>query len=158
MTSRSKWLSSGVYVALFVLVVIASPVVAQSGAAPAARAPSGTDRTVWDGVYSEEQARRGDATYRDACARCHLDNLKGSEQAPALVGDQFIAAWNTKTLRDFYGRVLSTMPADDPGSLDEKAVLDVISYVLQANGFPAGSSALETAEEAGYVQITRARD
>ena len=123
----------------------------------AGAAAGGPERTVWAGVYTEEQARRGEARYRDGCARCHLENLKGNEQAPALVGDPFIAEWETKTLRDFYGRVLSTMPADDPGSLDEKAVLDVLAFVLEANGFPAGARPLETAEEAGHIHITRHR-
>jgi mono/diheme cytochrome c family protein len=113
--------------------------------------------TVWAGVYTDEQARRGELTYRDRCAQCHLENLKGNDQAPALVGDAFLRDWDAKTLREFYGRILSTMPEDDPGSLDEKAVLDIVAYVLQSGGFPAGSKPLASAEEAERIRITRVR-
>jgi mono/diheme cytochrome c family protein len=114
-----------------------------------------TERSVWVGVYSDEQAKRGATAYRESCARCHLENLKGSDMAPALLGDVFINQWDSKTVRAFYGRILSTMPADDPGNLDEKAVLDIVAYLLQANGYPPGSTAIENAEQAQWITITR---
>jgi mono/diheme cytochrome c family protein len=117
----------------------------------------GSQRTVWDGVYTAEQAKRGETAYRESCARCHLDTLKGNDMAPGLVGDAFVQEWDGKTVRAFYGRILSTMPADDPGSLDEKAVLDIVTYALQVNGFPAGSHAIETADEAQQIKMTRAK-
>lgn len=114
-----------------------------------------TERSAWVGVYSDEQATRGATAYRESCARCHLDNLKGSDMAPALLGDVFINQWDSKTVRAFYGRIFSTMPADDPGNLDEKAVLDIVAYILQANGYPPGSTAIESAEQAQWIKITR---
>jgi len=124
-----------------------------------AESPSGgivqTEKSAWVGVYSDEQAKRGATVYREKCARCHLESLKGDDMAPALLGDVFINQWDSKTLRAFYGRILSTMPADDPGNLDEKAVLDIVAYILQANGYPPGSTAIENAEQAQSIKITR---
>ena len=114
-----------------------------------------TEKSAWVGVYSDEQAKRGATAYRESCARCHLENLKGSDMAPALLGDVFINQWDSKTVRAFYGRIFSTMPADDPGNLDEKAVLDIVAYILQANGYPPGSTAIESAEQAQWIKITR---
>jgi hypothetical protein len=34
-------------------------------------------RTVWDGVYNEAQAKRGEAIYVDACSNCHGRTLEG---------------------------------------------------------------------------------
>ena len=115
----------------------------------------GPDKSVWAGVYTLEQARRGEAAYGTRCAVCHLDNLKGSEMAPALVGDSFGNDWDKKSVRALYSRILSTMPADDPASLGEKTVLDIVTYLLEANGFPAGSHPLESADQAQDIMITR---
>ena len=41
-------------------------------------------KTTQDGVYSEDQAKRGEQTYAKACASCHGADLSGSGQAPAL--------------------------------------------------------------------------
>ncbi len=75
--------------------------------------------------------------------------------APALVGDSFGNDWDKKSVRALYGRILSTMPADDPASLGEKTVLDIVTYLLEANGFPAGSHPLESADQAQNIMITR---
>jgi len=114
-------------------------------------------QTVWAGIYSNEQATRGEAAYRAACASCHLETLKGNDTAPALTGDAFLREWNSRTVRELYGRILTTMPADDPGSVAEQTVLDIVAYVLQSNGFPAGDAVLASPEQAERITITRER-
>ena len=32
-------------------------------------------RSVWDGVYTKEQAHRGQTVYGQECAKCHGENL-----------------------------------------------------------------------------------
>jgi mono/diheme cytochrome c family protein len=116
--------------------------VALSGQAPA--------RTVWDGVYSAEQAEAGREVYAGACASCHGDALGGVEAAPALVGAAFTADWSGTTLNDLAERIRVSMPADDPGSLSRRRVADVVAYMLSAGGFPAGE--FELARQAEVLQ------
>ena len=110
-----------------------------------------TSRTVRDGVYSDEQAQRGRTVYDTKCASCH----DGSSMGPQLKDDTFLEDWENKNVRTFYSRILSTMPENEPGSLSENEVLDVIAYLLQAHGFPAGAKALESASELETVTFVR---
>jgi mono/diheme cytochrome c family protein len=116
---------------------------------------AGGEKTVWSGVYTTEQARSGKAAYSTACASCHLENLAGDTMSPALVGSDFVASWENKKLRPLYSRILSTMPADNPGTLSEKTVLDIVAYVLEANGFPSGNAALERADDLNTIAFVR---
>ena len=101
--------------------------------------------SVWDGVYTGEQAERGGGFYAKQCASCHGEGLMGQDQSPALVGPAFLANWNGKNLNAFFTRIQTTMPEDAPGTLSENEALDVIAYVVQTNGFPAGEKALPPA-------------
>ena len=98
-----------------------------------------TETTVRDKVYSEEQSKRGRASYDGKCASCH----DGGTMGPELWGDAFLTQWENKDVGGFFTRIQTTMPEDAPGSLGEKEVLDIIAYVIQTNGFPAGDSELE---------------
>ena len=102
-----------------------------------------TARTVWDGVYSEEQATRGATLYADRCARCHGDGLGGVESAPALTGSAFYANWEGETLESLFERMRSSMPADKPGSLSRAQNADVLAHMLKMGGYPAGATALD---------------
>ena len=104
-----------------------------------------TARTVWDGVYSEEQATRGETLYADRCARCHGDGLGGVESAPALTGSAFYSNWEGETLEALFERMRSSMPADKPGSLSRAQNADVLAHMLQVGGYPAGRDAARRA-------------
>ena len=54
--------------------------------------------SVWDGVYSAVQQKRGDGIYARECSTCHGEKLKGGEGAPALTGPDFIASWSALTV------------------------------------------------------------
>ena len=99
--------------------------------------------TVWDGVYTDEQAKRGGATYQTFCAACHGDQLLGQEAAPALVGDAFNSNWDGTTLGDLVNRIRTTMPLDQPGALSRAQVADVVAFMLQSGKFPAGTTAFD---------------
>ena len=99
--------------------------------------------SVWDGVYTEAQARRGEATYLEACARCHRDDLSGEELSPALVGVAFTFRWRDLSVNDIFTSLRSTMPTESPGSLSDQAYLDLVAYLLSANHYPAGDEELE---------------
>ena len=101
-----------------------------------------------DGVYTAEQAKRGEVLYKEQCAGCHGDNLEGSGPMPALAGADFLAAWSTRTVGDLFEKTHTTMPATAPGSLTPEQAADITAYMLAASKYPAGTTALETKIEA----------
>ena len=104
-------------------------------------------RTIWDSVYTPEQAARGESTYARTCSRCHGPALGGADEAPALTGGAFLASWNGQTLNDLHDRVRTTMPTDTPGMYQRRDISDVIAYVLKFNQFPAGKTELPVGDE-----------
>ena len=104
-------------------------------------------RSVWDGVYTAEQAERGRARYNELCGSCHGDTLTGGESAPPLAGGEFLANWNTLTVGDLFDRTRKTMPQNQPGSLSREANAEILAYVLNANQFPPGKEALPQSSE-----------
>jgi S-disulfanyl-L-cysteine oxidoreductase SoxD len=104
-------------------------------------------RSVWDGVFSADQATRGQARYRELCASCHGEMLEGGESSPPLAGGSFLANWNTLSVGDLFDRTRSTMPQNKPGSLNREANAEILAYILSANQFPAGKEALPQASE-----------
>lgn len=100
-------------------------------------------RSVWDGVYTEEQAQRGEPLYREGCASCHGDTLKGAGEAPPLSGGPFISNWNGLTLGDLFERIRRTMPQDKPGRVNRQSKADILAYVLSVNKFPPGKTELQ---------------
>jgi mono/diheme cytochrome c family protein len=110
------------------------------GSALALRAQS---KTVWDGVYTEEQATRGEALYADHCAQCHGANLQGNgEGANALTGAAFKSTWNGVAMGVMFDRVRLSMPQDKPATMTRQEVADLLAFILRANKFPAGTSEL----------------
>ncbi len=98
--------------------------------------------SVWAGVYTEDQAKRGEAVAGKLCVSCHGPDLSGGEAGPALVGLEFIGNWTNLTVADFFDRVHSTMPADAPGTMTPQQTSDVSAYVLKLNKYPAGKTEL----------------
>jgi quinoprotein glucose dehydrogenase len=105
------------------------------------------ERSVWDGVYSVEQAKRGETLYANNCASCHGSALGGGESAPALTGGEFFANWNGLTLGDLFDRIRVSMPADRPGKLSREQNADVLAFMLSVSQFPAGKTELEHQSE-----------
>jgi mono/diheme cytochrome c family protein len=116
--------------------------VAPQGAKAEADADAKT--SVSAGVYTEEQAKRGEAASNKLCVSCHGPDLSGGEAGPSLVGLEFLGNWNALSLADFFDRVHATMPADAPGSMTPQQTIDVTAYVLKLNKFPAGQTELPT--------------
>jgi mono/diheme cytochrome c family protein len=117
------------------------PVVVRS--APQPRAST----SVWDGVYTAGQAKRGADAYAKACASCHGDQLEGQGQAPALTGSDFTGKWDKQVVNDLFETITASMPADKPGSLTRAQNADTLAYIFQVNQFPAGKTELPTDAE-----------
>jgi cytochrome c553 len=121
-------------------------------------AVTAADRTVWDGVYTEGQAARGQADYMKSCASCHAADLRGSNTAPSLVEESFAFLYGGTTVGELYGRIRMLMPSDRPGSLSSQSYRDIVSFVLQSNKFPPGEKELEADPETlGQILITTKR-
>jgi mono/diheme cytochrome c family protein len=102
-------------------------------------------RTVRDGVFTDAQAARGQATYQKQCASCHGDKLQGS-QGPPLVADAFLSHWHTQPLSDLASKIRNTMPADASGTLTPQQSVDLVAFLLKSGGFPAGKTDLSVDE------------
>jgi mono/diheme cytochrome c family protein len=100
-------------------------------------------KNVREGAFSADQAQRGKAGFEGVCMRCHGAALTGSEgNGPALKGPAFLAHWDKDTLGSLYVKIRDTMPLGTPGTLTDEVKLQILAYVLQQNGFPAGSADL----------------
>jgi mono/diheme cytochrome c family protein len=121
--------------------VTMTALVALGALRPALRAQE-ESKTIWSGVFTDEQATRGRALYNKWCQSCHGAELSGGEMAPALAGSLFITNWDGQSVGDLEERVRITMPQGDEGALSRQAVADVLTAVFAANGAPAGTSEL----------------
>jgi len=101
------------------------------------------NQTVWDGIYTAEQAERGERVYQDECTFCHLDDLQGDSFATPLIEDAFTTRWNGSNIADFMTVIQITMPADRPATLSNEAVAEVVAFLLQMNEYPAGDQELD---------------
>jgi mono/diheme cytochrome c family protein len=99
-------------------------------------------RTVWDGVYSEAQAKRGRELYNSKCLSCHGADLSGGEMAPPLVGIGFQSNWNGQSAGDLSERIRVSMPLGAEGSLSRQQVSDIIAAIFAAGDYPPGASEL----------------
>ena len=100
--------------------------------------------SVWDGVYTQAQASRGQAAYTSSCAACHGDQLTGGETAPPLAGGEFLSNWNGMTVGQLFDRIRTGMPPDAPGKVERDSKVDIVAYLLASNKFPAGDKELPT--------------
>jgi mono/diheme cytochrome c family protein len=115
-------------------------------------AQAAAERTIRDQVYSDAQAARGKSVYDKQCSTCHDGGM-----GPSLTGDDFLATWENKTVRTLYSRILTTMPSDEPGSVPEADLLDLMAYLIRVNGFPAGSKAFESPNDLNAIKIVRSK-
>src|SRR5580700_7614630 len=105
---------------------------------------SSEKRSVWDGVYSDAQAKRGRDAYEYSCASCHQPDLSGDagKDVPALSGEEFMRNWNHHTVQDLFDLMSKRMPQDAPASLRAQTYLDLVAYLLQSKEIPAGEHEL----------------
>jgi len=118
-----------------------------------ARAQATAGQSIWDGVYTDAQAARGQGQYGQHCAVCHGPTGEGSFVTPPLTGE-FIADWTGTTLADLYDKIETTMPLNAPGTLRPAIAADILAYLLKENNFPAGQKELGvTPTELGAISF-----
>ena len=130
--------------ALLVCAAAVAPQAATVGA-PASALPRIADRTIWDGVFTDDQAARGEESYFEECAACHGRDLAGGDgsPAPSLAGDAFFERYTNSTVADLFERMRATMPLDSPARLSRQRYADLVAYLFKANRVPAGARELE---------------
>ena len=101
------------------------------------------NKTVWDGVFSKEQADRGAAAYKAACSECHGNDLAGDGFAPALTGSEFTGNWNDLSVGDLFERIRISMPPSGPSGVTPAQKADIVAHIMSTNKFPAGAVELE---------------
>lgn len=99
-------------------------------------------RSVLDGVYTVEQAKRGADTYATRCAMCHGGEMQGGPEAPALAGAEFLFSWGGKPASALYNYIHASMPPNEPGSLSDQRCADVLAAIFRKNEYPAGQTEL----------------
>jgi cytochrome c5 len=112
-----------------------------SSISTASAAQASGARTVLEGVYTAEQARRGGDAYQASCSSCHRDDLTGLH-ASALKGAFFMDRWREFKLEVLFNTIVETMPRSAPRSLGDDVYLDILAFILQANEVPAGNQTL----------------
>ncbi len=115
---------------LAIAVLLAMPIMAQA-----------TETADAAGVYTEAQAAAGHQVYFQQCATCHGEALEG-KVGPALSGRQFrqMVAVQNMDGASLFQFISQHMPLSKPGSLSQTQYLDIFAYILQQNGYPAGTT------------------
>lgn len=102
-----------------------------TAAADDTAAPAGGERM---GLFTEEQADRGEQTFENTCSFCHATSQ--------FSGTTFMRSWGGAPVDQLYQLISSTMPYDAPGSLSQQQYVDVVAYILELNDLPAGEMEL----------------
>ncbi|HWF63373.1 MAG TPA: cytochrome c [Rhizomicrobium sp.] len=94
------------------------------------------------GYYTLDQATAGADIYQAKCASCHGAQMEGYI-GPSLRGHAFQVITSRQTDA---GRLLLIIsrnePENNPGALSEDEDANVLAYILQVNGYPAGKEKL----------------
>jgi mono/diheme cytochrome c family protein len=135
-----------------------------SSAALAAAKPSrdaaraAFEATVWDSVFTADQAARGETLYKAGCAKCHGATLAGTDDGSPLAGANFLANWNGLSVFDLADKIRTTMPPEKPKSVTGPQLADVVAYLLAQNQFPVGTKALsDSADLQKSIKIVQAK-
>ncbi len=113
-----------------------------SGVSIAGRSDAGQEPSTStnDGVYSEAQASRGKALFQSRCTACH--------DTARFTGEGFVKNWAGQPMADLFTLVSTTMPEDNPGSLEPQQSADILAFFLALNGFKHGDTELNGTVEA----------
>lgn len=142
---RMKWVC---IVVVFCLACAKPTVEAQQSVQEVAQQPETTPepRVIVEGVYTEEQAAIGKKVFTQVCQQCHAPR-----QFRALV-----QRWAGRTVYDLFESIRTTMPIDSPGRLSREEYRDIIAYLINLNGYPAGTDELlDDSEHLKQIQIVR---
>lgn len=102
---------------------------------------------IWHGVYTAAQADRGRLAFENHCTECHHADLSGGE-GPALIGSTFMVKWEMQSVERLFHKIRDTMPEAGSSEVSDADKLDIVAYILQQNGYPAGNVELKDTQGA----------
>ncbi len=117
---------------------------------------SSAEGSVWDGVYSQAQAKQGAKLFVEHCVACHSTKpgeMSGHGPAPSVIGEDFAFRWLDSSVADLYDAIRQTMPEGAPNSLSPAQYAALTAYIFELNGYPAGESALDAANYDALANI-----
>jgi hypothetical protein len=96
---------------------------------------------IWTGVFSDTQVARGREVFLNRCAHCHDEHLTGGD-GPALIASHFNRNWGARTVERLFKKVKERMPPGEIFVATDQEKLDIVTFLLMMNGFPAGAKDL----------------
>lgn len=115
---------------------------------------SPAQKTTNDAIYTKAQAEGAKKQYDKICADCHAFTVAAKKKPKDLtLGDEpFFESWTGRPVVDLVNVIVLTMPNDGSAVVTEAEALDLVAYMLQQNGFPAGSKPLTKDSAAAVVE------
>lgn len=110
--------------------------------APEAEGAPLEEVTIWDGVFTEEQAAAGRAVYATNCATCHGPAARGAPGMPSLVGATLNRKYADMPLSVYFDYMMTNMPRGREGSLQPQQYADIMAFILTAHGVEPGDNTL----------------
>jgi cytochrome c len=103
--------------------------------------------SVWSGVYTTAQSKRGEEFYSGACKHCHGVRLNGAAApdqppSPAIARESFLRKWAGKPVAELFVYVRTNMPPDAPDTITDQQAIDVIAHMFAVSTIPAGEKEL----------------
>jgi S-disulfanyl-L-cysteine oxidoreductase SoxD len=111
-------------------------------------------KSVYEGVYTADQAKRGTTAFNGNCAMCHGESMMGGGGAPAAAGPEFMFSWGGKSAGDLLTYLKGNMPPGGAGNLSDQRYIDIMAAIFKTNEFPEGKSEL-TPENAADIEISK---
>lgn len=117
-------------------------------------ADRGPQKSSNDGIYTKAQADGAKAQFDKICADCHAFTVAAKKRPNDLpLGDEpFLSKWTGKTVDELVTVIVLTMPNDGSAVVSEAEALNLMAYVLQQNGYPAGATPLTKESAAAVLQ------
>jgi cytochrome c len=121
--------------------------VMMSAAFPSGSIAQDEDKSIWDGVFTQEQADRGKKVNSGVCAKCHGERGDGANEpdqpgGPAIARFSFLRKWDGSSIASLFEYIRTQMPPDNPASRTDQEYIDVIAHMLALSGAPAGDTEL----------------
>jgi mono/diheme cytochrome c family protein len=101
---------------------------------PGGSSPQEVTPSVLDGVFTSDQATRGQQTFQKVCAACHT--------VAEHSGKNFEERWAGSNVGELFDLISGTMPDGNPGSLEPAEYASVIAFFLKETGYPEGKQEL----------------
>jgi cytochrome c5 len=111
-------------------------------------------QTTNDGVYTKAQADGARKQFDKICADCHPFTVAAKKKPQDLpLGDEpFFESWSGRALSEMVTLIALTMPNDGSATVTDEEALNLVAYILQQNGYPAGSSPLTKDTASAVIQ------